>query len=344
MKTINTILSAIICKIMLLFDQRLTIILLRKEIQIFQRQNKRPKLKNRDRLFFVFLSCIWKNWNKNLNIVKPATVIRWHKMGFKLFWRFKSRAKSPGRPKTCREIRRLIRKMAKANPTWGAPRIHGELIRLGIEISESTVSNLMPKRKKPPSPTWRAFIKNHMHNTCAMDFFTVPTATFNILFVLIILSHERRKIVHFNVTAHPTALWTAQQIKEAFPWDTAPKYMIRDRDSIYGAVVKQQIKNMGIEQVVTAFKSPWQNGFVERVIGSIRRECTDHLIVRNAVHLKRVLSEYVDYYHNDRTHLGLDKDTPERRSVQPRPSPGVKIVELPRVGGLHHRYEWQKAA
>jgi transposase InsO family protein len=196
--------------------------------------------------------------------------------------------------------------MAEANPLWGAPRIHGELLKLGIEISERTVSNLISRREpRPPSQTWRTFLKNHMMNMVSIDFFTVPTATFRILFVLVILSHSRRKVVHFNATSNPTAMWTAQQIVEAFPWNTAPKYLLRDRDSVYGTFLSNRVKNMGIKEVVTAPRSPWQNPFVERLIGSIRRDCLDHVIVLNSNHLKRILTSYFEYYHNDRTHYQL---------------------------------------
>jgi len=239
----------------------------------------------------------------------------------------------------------MVRPMAKANSLWGAPRIHGELLKLGIEISERTVSNLIPRRKPtPPSQTWQTFLKNHMMNMVSIDFFTVSNATFQILFVLVILSHRRRQIVHFNVTTNPSARWTAQQIVEAFPWDTAPKYLLRDRDSIYGAYFRQRVKNMGIKEVITAARSPWQNPFVERLIGSIRRDCLDHVIVLNESHLSRILSSYFDYYHYDRTHYGLGKDNPVERPAQARPSKGAKVIELPRVGGLHHRYEWKEAA
>jgi transposase InsO family protein len=236
--------------------------------------------------------------------------------------------------------------MAKANPFWGAPRIHGELLKLGIDyISERTVSNIIYKCRppKPPSQTWRTFLKNHIHNTFAMDFFTVPTATFKLLFGCVIILHERRKVIHFNITEHPTAEWTAQQIIEACPWDTAPKYLLRDRDSIYGSVFQNRVKNLDIIEVKTAPRSPWQNPYIERLIGSIRRDCLDHLIVLNEDHLKRVLADYFVYYHNDRTHLGLEKETPLGRPVQKKPKNG-KIIKFSRVGGLHHRYEWRKAA
>jgi transposase InsO family protein len=235
--------------------------------------------------------------------------------------------------------------MAAANPLWGAPRIHGELLKLGIEISERTVSNLTPCRDtNPPSQTWHTFLKNHMTNMASIDFFTVPTATFRILFVLVVLRHARRQIVHFDATSNPTAKWTAQQIVNAFPWDTAPKYLLRDRDLIYGAYFRKRFKNMGIKEIMTAPRSPWQNPFVERLIGSIRRDCLNHIIVLNESNLKRILFSYFDYYHYDRTHYGRGKDTPFERSVQPRPAKGAKMIELTRVGGLHHRYEWKQAA
>ena len=310
-----------------------------------KRSAKRPRLRNRDRLFWVLLSRFWRNWQEPLIVVKPETVIRWHRKGFKLFWKFKSRRKGPGRPPVSREIRDLIRTMAKANPLWGAPRIHGELLKLGIEISERTVSSLMPRRDtKPPSQTWRTFLKNHMTSMVSIDFFMVPTATFRILFVLVILSHSRRRVSHFNATFNPTSRWTAQQIVEAFPWDTAPKYLLRDRDSIYGTFLRNRVKNMGIKEVITAPRSPWQNPFVERLIGSIRRDCLDHVIVLNESHLKQMLTSYFEYYHCDRTHYGLGKDTPAERPIQPRPAKGGKVIDFSRVGGLHHRYEWRKAA
>jgi transposase InsO family protein len=327
------------------FDIVLENLALRQQLATMKRCAKRPQLRASDRLFWIILSRFWTNWRQVLIVVKPETVVRWHKKGFKLFWKFKSRRKGPGRPPVSPEIRDLILKMANANPLWGAPRIHGELLKLGIEISERTVSNLMPRRKpKPPSQTWRTFLKNHMMNMVSIDFFTVPTATFRILFVLLILSHSRRRVVHFNVTANPTANWTAQQIIEAFPWDTAPRYLLRDRDSIYGSYFRRRLKNMGINEIMTAPRSPWQNPFVERLIRSIRNDCLDHVIVLNESHLKRILSSYFRYYHNDRSHYRLEKDTPSGRPVQARPAESSKIIELPRVGGLHHRYEWRQAA
>src|SRR5438128_4120434 len=235
-----------------------------------------------------------------------------------------------------RELRDLIRRMSRANPLWGAPRIHGELLKLGLTVSQATVSKYMFRSRRPPSQTWRAFLKNHAKDLIAVDFFTVPTATFRILFVLVVLSHERRRLVHFNVTEHPTAGWTARQLVEACGLEEAPGHLIRDRDQVYGEQFSHQVRALNIREAVIAARSPWQNAYAERVIGSIRRECPDHLVVIGERHLKRMLSEYMHYYNTTRTHFSLAKDAPEPRSVQP-PSQG-RVVEMPRVGGLHHEY------
>ena len=296
-------------------------IALRQQLSIYHHSNKRPKIRLRDRLFWILLSRYWKNWKDAVIIVKPETVIGWHRKGFKLFWTWKSRKRGPGRPKISIEIRNLIKTMANENPTWGAPRIHGELLTLGIEIDETTVSNYLKRFRtgKPPSQTWRTFLENHMHNTVAIDFFTVPTATFRVLYVFIVLLHENRKIVHFNVTENPSAEWTAQQIVEACPWDSEPKYLLRDRDGIYGKVFQNRVRGMGITEVKTTAQSPWQNPYCERLIGSIKNDCLNNLVVLNKDHLRRMLSEYFKYYHMDRTHLGLDKDSPRGRPVQEKP-------------------------
>jgi len=231
--------------------------------------------------------------------------------------------------------------MQVANPLWGAPRIHGELCRLGIEVAQATVAKYLGRRNGPPSPTWRSFLRNHVSQLASIDFFAVPTATFHVLFVFVVLSHERRRIVHGNVTAHPTAAWTAQQLREAWPWDTAPRFVIRDRDAIYGWDVRRTAGAMGIDEVLTAPRAPWQDPFVERVIGSLRRECLDHVIIWNERGLRRHLHRYIAYYHRWRPHLSLDKDAPIPRPTQP---PGAgRIVQIPEVGGLHHHYERRAA-
>jgi transposase InsO family protein len=226
--------------------------------------------------------------------------------------------------------------MWQANPTWGSPRIVGELQMLGIEIAKSTVEKYRPRLRRPPSPSWRTFLQQHMRDTVAIDFFTVPTVQLRVLFVLIVLSHDRRKIVHFNVTEHPTAEWTSQQLVEAFPWEPPPKYLLRDRDAIYGSHFRKRVRSLGMKECPIAPRSPWQNPYVERVIGSIRRECLDHIVVLNERHLKRILRSYFAYYHQWRPHRSLEMDSPDGRSIHP-PKMG-EVIEFPAVDGLHHTY------
>jgi transposase InsO family protein len=266
-------------------------------------------------------------------IVKPETVIAWHRQGFRTYWSWKSRHPQ-GRPSASKEVIDLIRKMSLANPLWGAPKIHGELLKLGFELSESTVAKYMARRRKPPSQTWRAFLANHTKDLVSCDFFVVPTAFFKVLFVFVILSHDRRRIVHFAVTEHPTSEWVAHQLLEAFNWDNAPRYLLRDRDASYGEYFSEALLRLGIREVRTAAQSPWQNAYVERLIGSIRRECLDHVIILNETGLRRILKSYFDYYENSRTHLSLGKDAPVSRPIQPIET--GRIVAIPQVGGLHH--------
>jgi len=307
---------------------------LRQQLATLKFRGPRPRLSDSDRLFWVVLSRFWPKWTSVVHIVQPATVIRWHRQGFRYYWRWKSRPR--GRPRIDTETRQLVRKMCLANPLWGAPRIHGELLKLGIDISEATVSNYMVRRRGPPSQGWRTFLQNHSKELISLDFLTVPTASFKILFALVILSNDRRRILHVNVTDHPTAAWTAQQLVEACGVDEKPKYLLRDRDAIYGKEFSQRAQTLGIEEVLTAYRSPWQNPYAERVIGSIRRECLDHVIVLGSKQLKRILTRYVDYYNGVRTHLSLSKDSPEQRPVQL--SNEGRIIELDKVGGLHHHY------
>jgi transposase InsO family protein len=231
--------------------------------------------------------------------------------------------------------------MTSMNPTWGSPRIAGELGNLGISVTKSTVDKYRVRVRKPPSPTWRAFLKNHMKDIVSTDFLVVPTVRFKILYVFFFLSVERRRIIHFAVTEHPSAAWAAQQVVEAFPWDTTPKYLLRDRDTIYGDWFRRRVKNMGIEEVFTAPQSPWRNPYSERLNGSIRRECLDQVIVFSENHLRRILAEYIAYYNGSRTHLSLEMDSPVTRPVQT--SDQGKVISLPQVGGLHHRYERRAA-
>ncbi len=308
---------------------------LRQQLAILEHKSKRPCLRKHDRIFWVCLKRIWPNWRSALVIVQPDTVVRWHQLGFKLFWRLKSRGKS-GRPRIEAEIRQLIRRMSRENTGWGVPRIQSELALLGHVVSEATVRKYRIQHRKPPSQSWRTFLDNHLTDIVAIDFFTVPTATFRVLSAFVVLRHDRRRIVHFNVTSHPTAAWTEQQIVEAFPEETTPRFLIRDRDGIYGKYFHQRVRGMGIEEVVTSRRSPWQNPYCERVIGSIRRDCLNHVIVLNERHLRRILRSYLEYYHESRTHLSLDRNSPVERQVDP-PERG-RVIAIPQVGGLHHRY------
>jgi len=315
---------------------------LRQQLAILRRASpKRLQLKSADKIFWAWLSSVWAHWADVLVIVRPDTVVRWHRSGFRLLWRWKSRRQGPGRPPASKDIHDLIRRMATENLGWGAPRIHGELLKLGIHVSERTVSRLMPRQHKPPSQTWRTFLANHAGTLACIDFFTIPTATFRVLYVFLVLSLDRRRVVHGNVTSAASADWAAQQIIDAFPEDTAPCYLLRDRDGVYGAPFRKRIAGLGIEEVMTAPRSPWQNPFAERLVGSIRRDCVDHVIVLGESHLRVILKSYFAYYHRARTHLSLGKDAPDPRPVQP-PSAG-QIVAFREVGGLHHRYERRAA-
>jgi transposase InsO family protein len=319
---------------------QLEILALRHQLQVLQRTRpRRVRVTTTDRCLWVVLSRVWTWWRTGLVIVKPATVIAWHRRGFRLLWTWKSRRRM-GRPTVAADIRTLIRTMAQANPRWGAPRIHGELLKLGIDVCQATVAKYMGRRRHPPSQTWRTFLQNHIGQIVAADFFVVPTVTYRLLFVLVLLAHDRRRIRHFAVTAHPTTAWTAQQLREAFPWDKAPRYLIHDRDHAF-ARLGPTTRAMDIEEVLTAPRAPWQNAFAERFIGSARRECFDHVIVFNEAGLHRLMAHYCSYHERSRTHLSLDKDTPIPRPVTPPPDGAV--VAIPEVGGLHHRYERRAA-
>ncbi len=310
---------------------------LRHRLTVLRRSVKRPRLRQSDRLFWISLSEIWRDWRPSLFLVKPETVVGWHRMGFKLFWKWKSRTRRRGRPTVPREVIHLIRRMASDNPLWTPERIQSELALLGHDVAEATVAKYMGRRHTG-SPTWMTFLRNHLPVTAACDFFTVPTATFRLIYCFLILSHDRRRIVHFNVTTNPSAEWTAQQIVEVFPGDgPIPKYLIRDRDGIYGDYFRHRVRNMKNREIIISRKSPWQNPYVERAIGSVRRECLDHVIVLGEGHLRRILKSYVHYYNESRPHLSLKRNTPVPRELEP-PSRG-RIVAIPQVGGLHHRYQ-----
>jgi len=319
----------------------------RQQLAILQARHPRPSLGPAFKAFWVLLRRLWPAWKEACVLVKPETVIRWHRAGFRLFWSWKSRNRSGRRNRS--ELIALIRKMATENATWGAPRIHGELLKLGFRVSERTVSRFMPRRGPRGDKltrtrqNWQTFLQNHREVITAMDFLVVPSWNFKPLCVLVILDHGRRIVRHWNVTAHPTAEWLRQQLREAFPFDSVPSYLIHDRDCIFSGL-KSFLEGFGITEKPIAYRSPWQNGAVERIVGSIRRDLLDHVLVINEEHLRRLLKEYFDYYHFDRIHLGLEKDSPRGRPPEARLGEDSTVKALPRCGGLHHRYSWGQAA
>ena len=312
---------------------------LRQQLAVLKRRHPRPSVGLFDKIFWVVAGRVWSAWKLSLIIVTPETVVRWHRAGFRLYWRLISKARTwTGRRPTSKEVRELIFRMVSENPTWGAPRIHGELLMLGFDVSERTISRWMKRAPRNPEPVerWLAFLRNHREAIAAMDFFAVPTITFSVLCGFFIISHDRRRILHFNVTQHPTSTWIIQQLREAFPYRSSPRFLIFDRDSKYSVDVACAVRSMAIRPVRTSFESPWQNGVAERWVESCRRDLLDHIIAVNEHHLKRLLADYVRYYHDDRTHLGLGKGTPNCRT---RSTASGRVLSFPRLGGLHHRYD-----
>jgi len=310
------------------------LLILRHQLGILRRQApKRLALGGLDRSLFVWIYQLFPSVAHSVTLIRPETIVRWHRAGFRTYWRWRSRPRW-GRPNAPLELRQLIREMSLDNPLWGAPRIHGELLKLGFEVGQTTVAKYVAKRRRPPSQSWKTFLRNHAEGIAALDLFVVPTIDLRMLFVLVIVAIDRRLIVTINVTTHPTAEWIARQVTEAFPWDSAPEYLIRDRDGAYGQAFKRRLHTMGIRDRPIAPRSPWQNCYAERLIGSIRRKCVEHVIALGDTHLRRVLKMYTDYYNSSRTHLALAKDAPSRRPVQH----DGRIVRRPILGGLHHQY------
>ena len=307
---------------------------LRHQLNILRRNSpKKLALSNIDRLVFAGLYRLNSGIRGALTIIKPEMLIRWHRAGFRRYWRWKSRARG-GRPKTELDVRQLIREISVANPFWGAPRIHGELLKLGIDVGQTTVAKYMARGRRPPSQGWKTFLRNHSDGIASMDLFVVPTISFQLLYGLLILRHGRREILWLAATTHPSAEWISRQLTEAYGWKQGPRYLVRDRDSIYGDVFIQRIRAMGIRDRPTAPRSPWQNGYCERLIGSIRRDCLDHVVVFGERHLRYLLRSYANYYNQTRTHLSLNKDLPISRAVK---AVG-QILPVPILGGLHHHY------
>ena len=309
-------------------------LILRQQLVILRRKSpRRVRLWNIDRLLMVWLYRLYPSLLDAIIIVQPETVIRWHRRGFRAYWHWKSRQVG-GRPRIDSEIRALIRRMSRENPLWGAPRIHGELLMLGIEVAESTVGRYMVRHRRPPSQGWKTFLCNHASGIASLDLFVVRTISFKLLYGLVILRHARRRLVTISVTTNPTAEWIAGQVTDGFPWDDAPSHLIRDRDRAFGPAYMHRIRAMEIRDHPTGARSPWQNGHVERLIGSIRRESLDHLIIIDEAQLRRALKNYASYYNKVRTHLSLDKNAPHFR----RPQKLGPIGSIPILGGLHHQY------
>jgi putative transposase len=324
----------------------LEIVALRQQLSVLHRKHPRPRLRKWDRLFWIIILRHWHRWKDALIIVKPDTVVAWNRTGFRLFWRFRSRSRKPGRPEITAEIRSAIRKMKSENVTWGAPRIHGELLKLGFDLSERSVSRYL--RRIFPSDQarqlWTTFLRNHREVIAAMDFFTVPTITFRVLYCFFAIEHGRRKILHFNVTEHPTGPWIMQQLREAFSEPCPFRYVLLDHDSKFGKDVTDFLIASGVKPKRIGFQCPWQNGIAEGWVGNCRRELLDHVIVLNESHACRLIRDYISYYHKDRIHDSLEKDTPATRAVSMKPDSSASLISFERVGGLHHRYDWPQAA
>ena len=309
-------------------------LVLRHQLNVLRRKTpKRRRFSGGDRALFSWIYWFCPSVLRVLAIVRPETVIRWHRAGWRAWWRWKCRNRG-GRPRIDTELRDQIRQMCRDNPLWGAPRIHGELLKLGYDIAQSTVSKYCVRRRGPPSQGWKTFLQNHADGIASIDLFVVPSIIFECLYVFVVLGHRRRQIVWFAVTRHPTAEWLSRQITEAFPWDAAPAILVRDNDKAFGTVFHRRVAAMGIRDHPVTPRSPWQNGYVERLIGSVRRECLDHMIIFGETHLRRAMAAYADYYNSARTHLSLGKDAPIHRPI----AWCGAIIKYPRVGGLHHQY------
>lgn len=326
-------------------DTAIEVLALRQQVAVLKRKRPRPPLTRFDRFFWTILRQLWPRWSDVLAVVKPETVVGWHRAGFRLYWRWRSQPNG-GRPKISNELRTHIRTMAVENLGWGAPKIHGELLKLGFEVSERTVARylLRIRRRGDPGKRWLAFLQNHREVIVAFDFFTVPTLTFRLLYCFFVIEHERRRVLHFNVTAHPTSEWVVQQLREAFPESGPYRYVILDRDSKFNADVIKFLTSTGLTPKRTSVQAPWQNGIAERWIGSCRRELLDHVIALSESHLRRLIRDYVNYHHEDRIHDSLQKDTPNQRAVESKPFSAATVISRARLGGLHHRYSWREAA
>ena len=316
---------------------------LRQQLEVYTRRHRRPRLSPLDRAFWVALVHVWPRWRQALVVVKPDTVIRWHREGFRRYWRSIS-VPGPGRPRISEETRDLILRMAVENG-WRARRIQGELLKLGVRVSLASISRYLPKIKPDPQSQqrWSTFLRNHRDAIAAMDFLVVPTVRFKLLYVWFAIDHGRRRVLAFNTTASPTALWVSQRLRDAFSESPIRRFLIYDNDTIFNSAITEMIEMLGLQPQRTALHSPWQNGTAERFVGTLRRELLDHVVVLHETHLRRLLDEYIAYYNEERVHSSIN-DAPEGRTFETKPSNATRITRLPRVGGLHGRYTWREAA
>jgi transposase InsO family protein len=347
LRALLTLVASIVRSAIALFRRRegqaIMELALRQQLAVYVHRHPRPRLSPLDRAFWVALSRFWPHWRSALVVVRPETVIRWHRKAFRGYWRWISKP-GPGRPPIPEETKALIDRMATENG-WRARKIQAELSKLGIRLGLTTISRYLPKVDAGGNPhqRWMTFLRNHRDVITGMDFFVVPTVRLTLLYVWFVLDHGRRRVLHCNVTAHPTAAWVIQQLRDAFPDAPTHRFLIFDNDAIFSSEVARSVSRFGIHPERTALQSPWQNGTAERFAGTVRRELLDHVVVVSEDHLRRLLREYVAYYNTERVHTSIG-DAPEGRAVQERRSKRAKVVGLPRVGGLHHRYVWAEVA
>ena len=347
LRALLTLVTSIVRSAFALFrsreNQAIVELALRQQLAVCLHRHPRPRLSPLDRAFWVALSRFWPPWRRALVVVRPETVIRWHRKAFRGYWRWISKP-GPGRPPIPEATKALIVRMAIENG-WRARKIQAELSKLGIHLGLTTISRYLPKARpgRTSHQRWMTFLRNHRDLIAAMDFFVVPTVRFRLLYVWFAIDHGRRRILHFNVTANPSARWVIQQLREAFPDHPTHRFSILDNDAIFSAEVARTIARFGIHPQRTALQSPWQNGTAERFVGTVRRELLDHVVVLSEDHLRRLLREYVAYYNAERVHTSI-ADSPAGRSSETKPSGGAKMIRLPRVGGLHGRYTWREAA
>jgi putative transposase len=316
-------------------------VLLRQQLAVALRPPRRPRVRWHDRFFWLVARRLVTDWRRHLVLVRPETVLGWHRQGWRLFWWWRSR-RPTGRPRLPQEVRDLIRRLSEENRRWGTERIRGELRKLGFAVANGSIRRYRSRpAPRPPNQTWRTFLRNHAHQLWAADLFTVPTVAFRTLYVFIFITHDRRELVHCRVTAHPTAAWVWRQLIEATPWGRQPRYLLRDRDAVYGRDFPRRAEALGIRTLLTPFRAPRANAIAERVIRTLRTECLDHVLVLHERHLERVLREYVAYYNTARPHRSLGLVPPLPGAPPPRASnaPPGRIVARPVLGGLHHVYQ-----